>query len=117
MLISQIQDFGFLVLFQLRLARNTCEYRAHWVSIRGKFVLSKKNLGVGTRENFPRGVPREMGTEDACRLPPAALRHSRVRQSSGTEPYGDCRRVLWVPGPWGLYSGKIRFIEKPGVQD
>ena len=33
-----------------------------------------------------------------------------------TQPCGDCRRVLWVPGPWGQYSGKIRFIETPGVQ-
>ena len=32
-------------------------------------------------------------------------------------PCGDCRRVLWVPGPWGQYSGKILLIEKPGVQD
>ena len=29
----------------------------------------------------------------------------------------DCRRFLWVPGPWGQYSGKIRLIEKPEVQD
>ena len=28
-----------------------------------------------------------------------------------------CRSVLWVPGPAGQYSGKIRFIEKPGVED
>ena len=28
-----------------------------------------------------------------------------------------CRRVLWEPGPWGQYSGKIRFMEKRGVQD
>ena len=24
---------------------------------------------------------------------------------------------MWVPGPRSQYSGKIRFIEKPGVQD
>ena len=41
--------------------------------------------------------------------PPAAVRHGRARQS--------CRRVLWVPGPRVQYSGKIRFVEKPGVQD
>ena len=28
-----------------------------------------------------------------------------------------CRRVLWLPGPRGQYSGKIRFIEKSWVQD
>ena len=33
------------------------------------------------------------------------------------EPCWDCRRVLWVPGPWGQYSGKIRFVKKHGVQD
>ena len=35
----------------------------------------------------------------------------------GTGPCGYCRRVLLVPGLRGQYSGKIRFIEKPGVQD
>ena len=72
-------------------------------STRGKFVLSS-----------PRG---EMGTWDLSRVPLAAVRHGRARQSSGTGPCGYCRRVLWVPGPAGQYSGKIRFIEKPGVQD
>ena len=38
-------------------------------------------------------------------------------QNSGTGPCGDCRGVLWLPGPRGQYSEKIRFIEKPGVQD
>ena len=46
---------------------------------------------------------------------PAAVRHGRARQSSGTGPCGNCRMILWVPGPRGQYSGKIRFIEKPGV--
>ena len=27
------------------------------------------------------------------------------------------RKVPWVPGPRDQYSGKIRFIEKSGVQD
>ena len=58
-----------------------------------------------------------MGTGDLCRVPPAAVRHGRARQSSGTGTYGDCRRVLWVPGPRGQYSGKICFINKAGVQD
>ena len=53
-----------------------------------------------------------MGTEDLCRVPPAAVHPGRARQCSGTGPCGYCRRVLWGP-----YSGKIRFIEKPGVQD
>ena len=58
-----------------------------------------------------------MGTEDLSRLPPAAVRHGRARQSSGTGQCGDRRRVPLVPGPRDQYSGIIRFIEKPGVQD
>ena len=50
-------------------------------------------------------------------MPPAAVHPGRASQCSGTGPCGYCRRVLWVPGPRGQYSGKIRFIEKPGVQD
>ena len=54
-------------------------------------------------------------------------KHSFDPTSSGTlqenranfrdNPCCDCKRFLWVPGPRGQYSGKIRFIEKPGVQD
>ena len=48
---------------------------------------------------------------------PAAVHHVRARQNSGTGPCGHCRRVLWVPCPAGQYSMKIRFIEKPEVQE
>ena len=58
-----------------------------------------------------------MGTRDLCWVPPAAVRHGRARQSSGVGPCGDFRMVLWELGPWGQYSGKIRFIHKAGVQD
>ena len=58
-----------------------------------------------------------MGTGDLCLVPQAAVHPGRARQCSGTGPCGYCRRVLWVPGPRGQCSGKIRFIEKPGVQD
>ena len=58
-----------------------------------------------------------MGPGDVCRLPLAAVRHGRARQTSESGPCGHCRRVLWVPDPWSQYSGKIRFIEKHGVQD
>ena len=54
-----------------------------------------------------------MGTGDLCRVPPATARHGRAKQSSGSGPCADCRRFLWVLGPRGQYSGKIRFIEKP----
>ena len=50
-------------------------------------------------------------------LPPAAVHSGRARQCSGMGPCGYCSRALWVPGPRGHYSGKIRFIEKPGEQD
>ena len=74
--------------------------------------------GLSIREKFVLSSPSwQMDTGDLCRIPQAAVRHGRARQSSGTGPCGDCTRVLWVEGPWGQDSGKIRFIEKPEVQD
>ena len=57
----------------------------------GKFVLSDH-----------RG---KMGPGYLCRVPPAAVRPGKARQRSGTGPCGECRRVLWVPGPRDQYSG------------
>ena len=57
-----------------------------------------------------------MGIGDLCRVPPAAKRHGRARQSSWTGPSGDCRTVLWVPGPGGQYSGIGRLNENRGVR-
>ena len=75
-------------------------------------------LGAGTRRKFILSSPGEkMGTKELCRIPQAAIRHGRARQPSGTGPCGNCIRVLWKPDPQGQYSGKIRFIEKPWVQD
>ena len=74
-------------------------------------------LGAGTRGKFVSSSPRgEVGQGDVCRVPLAAVRHGRARQTSESGPCGDCRRGLWVPGLRGQYSGKIRFIEKRGVQ-
>ena len=56
-----------------------------------------------------------MGTGDLCRVPQAAARDGKSRQTSGTGPCGDCRRVLYVPDPRGQYSGEIRFNEPQGV--
>ena len=50
------------------------------------------------------------------RLPSAAVRHGKARQRPGTGPCAECRRVLWALGPRGQYSGKVRFIEKPGYK-
>ena len=58
-----------------------------------------------------------MVTAHLCRVLLTAVCHGRAMQTSGTRPCGNCRRVLlWVPGPRGLYSGLICFIEKPAVQ-
>ena len=54
-----------------------------------------------------------MAIGDLCRVPPAAARHGRARQSSGTAPCGDCRRVLCIPGPLGKYSGKFVLSRNP----
>ena len=52
-------------------------------------------LGLGSRGNFVLSSPRgEMVPGDVCRLPPAAVRHGRARQSSGTGMCGDCKKVL-----------------------
>ena len=58
-----------------------------------------------------------MDQGDVCRVPLAAVRHGRAGQTSESGRYWDCRKMLWVAGPWGQYSGKIRFIEKRGMQD
>ena len=70
--------------------------------IRGKFVLSS---------------PRGKWTEERCvggpqqRYIPGEPGNVQGRDRVGI------RTVLWVPDPRGQYSGKFRFIEKPGVQD
>ena len=75
-------------------------------------------LGAGTQGKFVLSSPRgEIGPGDVCRVPLAAIRHGRAEQTSESELCGDCRRGLWVPDPWCQYSGKIRFIEKHGVQE
>ena len=75
-------------------------------------------LGAGTQGKFVLSSPRgEIGPGDVFRVPLAAIRHGKAGQTSESGLCGDCRRVLWVPDPWCLYSGKNRFIEKRGVQD
>ena len=75
-------------------------------------------MGAGTRGKFVLSSPSgEMGPGDARRVPLAAVRHGRARQTSESGQGGDCRRVLWEPGPRGQFSGKFRFIDEFGVQD
>ena len=102
------------------IVEGSCRYRAaRGVSIREKFVCCPLcSTGSRYAGEFILLRPREkIGTRDLCRVPRAAVLYGRARQISGTGPCGDCGRGLWVPGPRGPYSGKIRFIEKPGVQD
>ena len=59
-----------------------------------------------------------MGTGDLCRVPRSSdtPRESQAKFRDVTV-WGLCRRVLWVPDPQSQCSGKIRFVEKPAVQD
>ena len=58
-------------------------------------------LGAGIDGKFVLSFPsRKMGPGDLCRVPIAAVRYGRARQTSESGPCGDCRRVQWVPGPW-----------------
>ena len=57
-----------------------------------------------------------MGTGDLCRVPPSSFAPGDSQAKFRDWTSGDCRIVLWILGPRGQYSGKIGFIEKPGVQ-
>ena len=88
--------------------RRSCGYRARGVSNRGRFVLSR-NPGYKTR-----GVAMWLNVVLTPSPPPGSLLR---RKSSGTGPsasYGYCSPLCPAGGQ---YSGKICFIEKPGVQD
>ena len=74
----------------------------HWGPVPGKIIFLSS----------PRG---QIGPGNVCRVPLAAVRHWRARQTSASRLCRDCRRFLWVAGPWCQYSGQIRFIEKRGV--
>ena len=65
-------------------------------------------LWVGSREKSFYIAPGGNDTRDVCLVPPAAVRNGRASQSSGTVPCGDCRMVLWVPGP-GV-SIRVKFV-------
>ena len=57
-----------------------------------------------------------MGTGDLCRVPQQRYIPGEPGTVQGRDRMGTVEGT-WVPGPRGQYSGKIHFIEKPGVQD
>ena len=69
--------------------RENSFYRETWSARRGgRYVVERSS---------DRTPPRH----------PAAVRHWRISQSSGTGPCGDCRKVLWLPGQRGPFRGKF----------
>ena len=75
-------------------------------------------LGAGSQGKFVLSSPRgEMGPGDVYRVLIAAVCYGKARQTSESGLCWVCRRVLWVPGPRGQCSGKVRFILKRRVQD
>ena len=69
----------------------------------GKIIFNEPLEVNGHRRSVP-GAP-SIGTS----------RESQANFKDGA--VWGCRKVQWVPGPRGQYSGKIRFVEKSGLQD
>ena len=70
-------------------------------------------LGFGTHGKFVLSSPSgKMGLGDVCRVPLAAERHGKARQTLESGPCGDCRRVLWVLvfGENSFYREKLGTI-------
>ena len=81
------------------------------------FVAPFTQMGAGTRGKFVLSSPiGEMGPGDVCRVPLAAVRHGRARQTSEPGPCGNCRRVLWVPGPRVPIRGKLFLSRNLGYK-
>ena len=58
-----------------------------------------------------------MGTGDLCRVPQAAIRHGRARQSSGTGQCGYCIRYNAGTGSVGSVFGENSFyLETRGTR-
>ena len=58
-----------------------------------------------------------MGTGDLGRMPQQRNATGVPGKAQGRDLVGIVEGSSGVPGPRGQYSGKIRFIEKPGVLD
>ena len=89
------------------IVEESCEYRAHWVSIRGKFVLSRK-LGVGTRGEWAKetraGCPQQRY---------ATVESGRVQ---GPDRMGIIEGSVGTGFVVSVF-GEHYFVEKPRVQD
>ena len=76
-------------------------------------------LGMGTRKIFVLASPRGGGNGTRRRVPGApsnGMPQERQTQFRDRTVWGLCRGPVST-GPRGLFLGKIRFIEKSGVQD
>ena len=69
-------------------------------SVFGKNSFYRETWGTRRRDRY---VAKRISDP-----PPAAVGYGRARQSSGTGPCGDCRRVLWVPGLGNKTRGSPR---------
>ena len=67
-------------------------------------VASFAQRGSLFRENSFYRAPGGKWAQET--LPPAAVPYRGARQSLGTGPCRDCRKVLWVPGPRGSVFGE-----------
>ena len=111
-------EIKFQVRDILRVAGIVATFAPVGAFTRGKFVLSSFREKMGTGD----GTGPSASCVCCCPLcptggrTPAAVRHGRARQTSGTEPCEDYRKVMWLPGPRGQYSGKIRLSRNLGYK-
>ena len=61
-------------------------------------------------------TPGGISTGDPCRVPPAAVRHGRARQSSVTGPCGDCRKIPCERALGISVRGKFVLSRNPGYK-
>ena len=95
------------------MVKTSCGHRAHGVSIREKFVISR-NMGYKTRGD-------QQVAKHSCDPPPPPERRYATGEPSKVQ--GRDRvvqgpdRVVIVEASCGSVFGKKCYIEKPGLQD
>ena len=67
--------------------------------------------------SFCRAPGGKWAQETCAECPQQRYAPGESGKVQGRDREGIVEGFLWVPGPWGQCSGKIRFIEKPAVQD